>query len=99
MMSPPVLNVVPPLGGTFPADASYWQAIAERGHAVGRVLADAGVINGLGFGADETGVVFHLLGCLSELGKLGCVAIAPTVHEARQRFDQAVAMLDDLATG
>jgi hypothetical protein len=57
-------------------------------------IMDALVVHGIGFGADEKGVVFHLLGCLSELGKLGCLAIAPTVPEARKRYEDAVAMLD-----
>ena len=44
--------------------------------------------------ADETGVVFHLLGCLSEFGKLGCTAIAPSVDEARARYQRVVEILD-----
>ena len=39
------------------------------------------------------GVVFHMLGALSEFGKLGAVCIAPTRERARDLFEETVAML------
>ena len=59
-------------------------------------LLDALVVRGVHFRADETGVVFHLLGCLSEFGKLGCTAIAPTVPAARALYREMIEILDTL---
>lgn len=59
-------------------------------------LIDLLVLNGVHVGPDDTGIVCHLLGCLSEHGKLGCVCIAPTVPEARQRYARFVGLLDAL---
>lgn len=53
------------------------------------------VVKGIHFRSDETGVVFHLLGCLSRYGKLGCLSIAPTVDEARRLHREMVALLDE----
>lgn len=61
-------------------------------------LIDALVVNGFHFRADETGVVFHLIGCLSEFGKLGCTAVAPSVPEAKALYQETVQVMDDLAT-
>ena len=41
----------------------------------------------------QQGVVFNLIGALSEFGKLGSVAIAPTREAADAMFDQTVAVL------
>ena len=41
----------------------------------------------------ECGVVFHMLGALSEFGKLGAVSIAPTRERAHALFEATVAML------
>jgi len=60
-------------------------------------LIDAIVTNGTHFRADETGVVFHLLGCLSEFGKVGCTAIGPTVAEARALYTQTESLLDAMS--
>ena len=57
-------------------------------------LIDHMVIEGIHFRSNETGVVFHLLGCLSEYGKLGCVAIAPTIPESLALYDETVGLLD-----
>ena len=57
-------------------------------------LLDQLVVDGLHFRADETGVVFHLLGALSEFGKLGCTIIAPTVADADRRYAEVVRFLD-----
>jgi len=43
--------------------------------------------------ATATGAVFHLLGALSEFGKLGAVCIAPTRERAHELFAEVVAML------
>jgi hypothetical protein len=63
-------------------------------------LIDIAVCNGLHFdAARQSGVVFHLLGALSEFGKLGIVAIAETADEAREMFDATVAVLDRETNG
>jgi len=58
-------------------------------------LLDLLVVKGIHFRSDETGVVFHLLGCLSRYGKLGCLSIAPSVPEARALYREMVALLDE----
>ena len=45
----------------------------------------------------ERGVVFHMLGALTEFGKLGAVCIAPTRDGARELFDDTVALLQRCA--
>ncbi|MEZ5463456.1 peptide ligase PGM1-related protein [Dokdonella sp.] len=42
----------------------------------------------------QRGIVFNLLGALSEFGKLGVVCIAETVAEAKAMFDEATDILD-----
>jgi hypothetical protein len=42
----------------------------------------------------QTGIVFNLLGALSEFGKLGVICIAETVDEARAMFEEAAGILD-----
>ena len=41
----------------------------------------------------QMGIVCHLLGCVSENGKIGMTSIADTPHAAQRQFDQAVALL------
>lgn len=60
-------------------------------------LLDRLVLEGMSFRANETGALFHLLGCLSEFGKLGCVCVEETVDEARTLYLQVVRMLDAMA--
>ena len=60
-------------------------------------LLDALVLHGVHFGADKTGVVFHLMGCLSEHGKVGATSVASTVEGARALHDRTVQVLDALA--
>ncbi|MEZ4444409.1 MAG: peptide ligase PGM1-related protein [Polyangiaceae bacterium] len=60
-------------------------------------VLDEMVLEGLHFRSDETGVVFHLLGCISEFGKLGLTAVAPTVEQALGRYRDAVRILDRMA--
>lgn len=58
-------------------------------------LVDITVRHGLHFhGATQQGVVFHLIGALSEFGKLGMVAIADTPRAARTLFDKTREVLD-----
>ena len=58
-------------------------------------LIDIAVNNGLHFNAtSQQGVVFHLIGALSEHGKLGTVCIGDTPERAGELFHQTVATLD-----
>jgi hypothetical protein len=58
-------------------------------------LVDIAVDNRLHFdGASQQGVVFHLIGALSEHGKLGAVCIAPSRQRARCLYDETVAVLE-----
>lgn len=59
-------------------------------------LIDALVLEDMQFHTDDTGVVFHLLGCLSEYGKLGATCIGPTIDEAKQRYEQMTTVLERL---
>lgn len=43
----------------------------------------------------ETGTVFHLMGCLSEFGKLGLTCIGNSFPEAEEIYDRVVAVLDE----
>lgn len=42
----------------------------------------------------ETGTVFHLMGALSEFGKLGLVSVGNSLEEAELIYQQAIAVLD-----
>ncbi len=58
-------------------------------------LVDIAVENGLHFHhADQTGVVFHLIGALSQHGKLGMVCVADSDQAAADLYDRAIAILD-----
>lgn len=58
-------------------------------------LLDIAVLNGLHFNAaTQQGVVFHLIGALSEFGKLGVVCVAPSPDEADSLYRNTVAVLD-----
>ncbi|MFT4621373.1 MAG: hypothetical protein ACI8PZ_000025 [Myxococcota bacterium] len=58
-------------------------------------LIDLTVCNRLHFhGPRQEGTVFHLIGALSEFGKLGMVCIGPTPEAADSLFDRTVAVLD-----
>jgi hypothetical protein len=58
-------------------------------------LIDLAVLDDLHFdSARQEGVVFHLIGALSEFGKLGMVWVGPTIERARELFRAAVAVLD-----
>ncbi|WP_304608041.1 peptide ligase PGM1-related protein [Leptolyngbya ohadii] len=43
----------------------------------------------------ETGTVFHLIGCLSEFGKLGVTSIGNSPEEAQAIYDRVIAALDE----
>lgn len=59
-------------------------------------LIDIAVYHGVHFHrATERGVVFHLIGALSEFGKLGAVAIGDNVQQAKFLYDQAIQVLDE----
>ena len=59
-------------------------------------LVDISVFHGLHFhGPTERGVVFHLIGALSEFGKLGLVAIGDNPQQARFLHRQTLQVLDD----
>jgi hypothetical protein len=58
-------------------------------------LTDISVYHRLHFhGATQQGVVFHLIGALSEFGKLGMVCIGDSRKRARDLYDETVAVLD-----
>ena len=58
-------------------------------------LIDVAVDNDLHFHATtERGVVFHLLGALSEFGKLGVVCIGDNMQQARFLYRRTVSVLD-----
>lgn len=43
----------------------------------------------------ETGTVFHLIGCLSEFGKLGLTSIGNSAQEAEDIYNRVIAALDE----
>ncbi len=45
-------------------------------------------------GAKQAGVMFHMIGALSEFGKLGLLCIGETVQEARSYYDKTIEVLD-----
>ncbi len=58
-------------------------------------LIDIAAVNGLHFNAaTQEGVVFHLIGALSEFGKLGLLAIGNTEEKAYASYRRSVAILD-----
>jgi hypothetical protein len=58
-------------------------------------LIDIAVLNDLHFhGATQEGVVFHLIGALSEFGKLGVLCVAEDHAQAKALYDRTVDVLD-----
>ncbi|MDH3434670.1 MAG: peptide ligase PGM1-related protein, partial [Gammaproteobacteria bacterium] len=54
----------------------------------------------LGFShATGTGCLFHMIGALSQYGKVGMVCIAENPADARRLFDQAIDVLDEETGG
>lgn len=63
-------------------------------------LIDISVYHGLHFhGATERGVVFHLMGALSEYGKLGVVCIGDNLQQARFLYKRTTQVLDEETGG
>jgi hypothetical protein len=57
-------------------------------------LIDRAVYHGLHYhAATQQGLVFHLLGAVTEYSKIGMVSIAPTLVGAREQYERAVAIL------
>lgn len=58
-------------------------------------LIDIAALNCLHFdGASQQGVMFHLIGALSEFGKLGVLCIAPTHEKAEALYRRTTEVLD-----
>ena len=63
-------------------------------------LIDIAATKGLHFNAaTQEGVVFHLIGALSEFGKLGVLAIGDTDEKAYASYMRSVRILDQESTG
>lgn len=63
-------------------------------------VIDIAVCNGLHFDmATQSGIVFHLLGAVSEFGKLGLMSIAGSAAEARSQHDASVLTLNQAVSG
>ncbi len=59
-------------------------------------LIDIAVDHRLHFhAATQQGVVFHLIGALSEFGKLGVLCIADSHERARALYEQTITILDE----
>ncbi len=59
-------------------------------------LIDIAMYNKLQFdGASQAGVMFHMIGALSQFGKLGMVCIGTTMEEARGFYDKTIKVLDE----
>lgn len=59
-------------------------------------LFDIVVRHNLHFGQTrQTGVVFHMMSALGELGRMGLTAVGNSHEEARATYDRAVAVLDE----
>lgn len=58
-------------------------------------LIDIAAMNRLHWhGTNQEGVAFHLMGALSEFGKLGVVCIGPSYERAKSYYDETVSILD-----
>ena len=63
-------------------------------------LFDIVVRHNLHFGQTrQTGVVFHMMSALGELGRMGLTAVGNSHEEARATYDRAIAVLDEEARG
>jgi hypothetical protein len=61
-------------------------------------LFDLVVRRGLHFDQSrQTGVVFHMMSALGEVGRLGMVAVGESPQEARTLYDRTLAILDEEA--
>jgi len=58
-------------------------------------LVNIAITNNLLYdGEQRTGVMFHMIGALSQYGKIGVVCIAETIEEARKFYTQTIEVLD-----
>ncbi len=58
-------------------------------------LIDIAMFHGLHFdGATQKGVMFHMIGALSQFGKMGMVCIGGSVQEAYSLYEKTIAVLD-----
>ena len=58
-------------------------------------LIDIAMFHGVMYdGSSQEGVVFHLIGALSEFGKLGLVCIGSTPERAKEFYDRTLRILD-----
>jgi len=58
-------------------------------------LFDIAIFHGLMYdGATQEGVMFHLVGALSEFGKLGLVCVGSSPERAKEFYDRTIATLD-----
>jgi PGM1 C-terminal domain len=64
-------------------------------------LFDIVVRHSLHFGQTrQTGVVFHMMSALGELGRMGLTAVGNSHEEAKSTYDRAIAVLnEETATG
>ena len=63
-------------------------------------LFDIVVRHNLHFGQTrQTGVVFHMMSALGELGRMGLTAVGNSLEEARVIYDRAVAVLNEETSG
>lgn len=97
-------------GGVYDADAAVFTTPSGAArHYVATDHLEAPRLRALGHGgllrlaalprlaADGCGVVFHMLGALDELGRVGLTAIGNTAADAQSRFEDAQALLLDAA--
>jgi hypothetical protein len=58
-------------------------------------LVDIAMINDLHYdGTSQEGIMFHLIGALSQFGKIGVVCIGSTPQKAKEYYDKIVAVLE-----
>ena len=58
-------------------------------------LVDIAMINELHFdGTTQEGIMFHMIGALSQFGKLGVVCIGSTPQRAKEFYDRIVEVLE-----
>jgi len=50
-------------------------------------------------GAAQKGVMFHMIGALSQFGKMGIVCIAESREEAYSYYEKTIAVLDAETAG
>src|SRR5256884_579839 len=63
-------------------------------------LFDIVVRHNLHFGQTrQTGVLFHMMSALGELGRMGLTAVGNSHEEAKATYDRAIAVLDEEARG